>query len=253
MGGFAGVRACLRVISNLHDTAALSPRKVTPKTKGRPQILRQDSGAQTHPAQPTWWGTEQGSRQGPSQGAQPQPLGQSLTQRSRIPAQSLPQAPCTGPKENLAARGVRSRKQSKGWARFRWLCFPCSLSVWVFLPSRLSGITLSRSLVITFSLPCLSHFSSVPKSWHDTGGHSLPFFPILPTNGLPVPTFTSQAIPFPWRLAAAHHLTGARNIMVIGAVSLPNKMALMELLFDLVCFVFFFQRGTIKNQLRHFN
>lgn len=27
--------------------------------------------------------------------------------------------------------------------------------------------------------------------------------------------------------------------MIIGAVSLPNKMALMELLFDLVCFVFF--------------
>lgn len=40
--------------------------------------------------------------------------------------------------------------------------------------------------------------------------------------------------------------------MIIGAVSLPNKMALMELLFDLLCFVFF-QRGTIKNQLRHFN
>lgn len=51
--------------------------------------------------------------------------------------------------------------------------------------------------------------------------------------------------------------------MINGAVSLPNKMALMELLFDLVCFVvvfffrfflfLFFQRGTIKNQLRHFN
>lgn len=49
--------------------------------------------------------------------------------------------------------------------------------------------------------------------------------------------------------------------MINGAVSLPNKMALMELLFDLVCFVvsffppffYFFQRGTIKNQLRHFN
>lgn len=34
MGGFSGARVCLRVISDLHDTAAPSPGKVTPKTKG---------------------------------------------------------------------------------------------------------------------------------------------------------------------------------------------------------------------------
>lgn len=113
------------------------------------------------------------------------------------------------------------------------------LGFYTFIPSRLSSITLSLPHIIPFSVACLSHLSSVPNSWPNTSGHSLPIFPISPTNWLTVPLFTSQAISFHWRLAATHHLRGARNTVIIGAVSLPNKMALMELLFDLLCFVFF--------------
>lgn len=177
-------------------------------------------------------------------------LDRARPRRGSSPAQSLPSDThaAAGPRANLPARRAGCMKEAE-----QGLGTP-SVAVLSLLALRLGfyTITLSLSLVILFSVGCLSHLSSVPKSWHDTSGHSLPFFPISPTNWLPVPMFTSQAISFRWRLAATHHLRGARNIMIIGAVSLPNKMALMELLFDLVCFVFF-QRGTIKNQLRHFN
>lgn len=62
MSGFAGVRVCLRVVSDLHNTAAPSPGKVTPKTKGGPELLRQERGAQSHPTQLMQQETEQGNR-----------------------------------------------------------------------------------------------------------------------------------------------------------------------------------------------
>lgn len=74
----------------------------------------------------------------------------------------------------------------------------------------------------------------------------LSLFPISPTSWLPVPVFTSQAVSSHWRLAATHHLRGARNVMIIGAVLLPNKMTLMDLLFDLVCFGFFSKGELLK-------
>lgn len=52
------------------------------------------------------------------------------------------------------------------------------------------------------------------------------------------PVTASGAASFCCRLAATPHQRGARNIVAIGAVSPPNKTALMELLFDLLCFVF---------------
>lgn len=68
MGGFAGVRVCLRVISDLHDTAAPSPGKVTPKTKGREELR----------AAPSSRGS---GKQNPGKVAQPQSLGESLMHR----------------------------------------------------------------------------------------------------------------------------------------------------------------------------
>jgi len=52
------------------------------------------------------------------------------------------------------------------------------------------------------------------------------------------PVTASGAASFCCRLAATPHQRGAGNIVAIGAVSPPNKTALMELLFDLLCFVF---------------
>ena len=241
------MRVCVRVISDLHNTAAPSPGKVTPKTKGEPQLLgRREDLKATLPSQ----------RSGKQSGGTGRALGRctapaTSTEPDPHTAAALRHARCIWPQSKPYCQESKVGEGNR--ARAGHTFSGCSLFVWGFLPSGLFSIILSLSLVILLSVACLSHLTSVPKPWHDTRGHSLPFLPISPTNWLPVPVFTSQAISFCWRLAATHHLRGARNIVNIGAVSLPNKMALMELLFNLVCFVSFFRRRTIKNQLRHFN
>lgn len=49
MGRVAGVKFCLRVTSDLHHTTTPSPAKVTPKSKGRSQLVKQERVAQSHP------------------------------------------------------------------------------------------------------------------------------------------------------------------------------------------------------------
>lgn len=105
MGGFSGARVCLRVISDLHDTAAPSPGKVTPKTKGTSLLLRRERGAQSRPVQLTQWETEQGNRQGTAAA--------SSTEPDPHAAASLRHRAAAGPEANLTARRARSVKETE--------------------------------------------------------------------------------------------------------------------------------------------
>lgn len=179
----------------------------------------------------------------------------SLFDRARPTRGSIPPAPCCSwprSKPYCQKSKVREGNRARAGHAFSGCAFPaCSLSGFLYLPDCLASLYHYHLLspFLWLACPIYLQYPSPGMTPVDT---PFPFSPVSPTNWLPVLVFTSQAISFCWRLAATHHLRGARNTMIIGAVSLPNKMALMELLFDLVCFVFF-QRGTIKNQLRHFN
>lgn len=142
-----------------------------------------------------------------------------------------------GPKANFAARRARSLKEA-GRARAGHAFSACSPPGLLYLQAA------ERYFTTIISYPLFCGFF-IPSSWHKHSGHSFLFSPISPTNWLPAPMLTSWAVSFYWRLAAAHHLRGARNMMVIGAVWLPDKMALMELLFDLLCFVVFFSKREL--------
>lgn len=91
-------------------------------------------------------------------------------------------------------------------------------------------------LLLFFFFPCPVYLQCPHPAMTPT--HT-PFPPShLTPSTLLHPVTASGAASFCCRLAATPHQRGAGNIVAIGAVSPPNKTALMELLFDLLCFVF---------------
>lgn len=162
-----------------------------------PHLLRQERGAQSHPAHPRQWETEQGNRQDPGQVAQPQPLPQSLTHTAQPGASPC----CPRPQSKPHCQQSKIYEGNiKGWAHSQFLCFPCFLSIWLFLPSILSSITFFITFFITilFSVACLSHLSLVPKSC----GHFFPFSLSHPPAGCQFPCSHLRLFPLTgdWQL-----------------------------------------------------
>lgn len=200
MSAFAGVRVCLRVVSDLHNTAAPSPGKVTPKTKGGPELLRQERGAQSHPTQLMQQETEQGNRQGPGKVAQPQPLQQNPTHTQQQPSPEPPlRHPCCSwpqGKPYCQKSKVREGNRARAGHNFSGCAFPaCSPSGFLYLPDCLALLYHYHLLspFLWLACPIYLRYPSLGMTPVDT---PFPFSPSHPPTGCQFPCSHLRLFPF---------------------------------------------------------